>query len=79
MNWPFVWIATHYMEKGDYPAVKKTCLEAFKRPLVLKFTANCLSCLLSRRQAPVHHRVRLESYLRKPFERTCGILGQSIT
>jgi tetratricopeptide (TPR) repeat protein len=45
MNWPFVWIATHYMEKGDYAAVKKTCLEAFNRPLVPRIHSELLELL----------------------------------
>ncbi len=45
MNWPFVWIASHYMEKGEYLAVKNTCLEAFMRPLVPKIRSELLELL----------------------------------
>ena len=33
MNWPFVWIATYYMEKGQYSDVIKICEAAFTRQL----------------------------------------------
>jgi tetratricopeptide (TPR) repeat protein len=45
MSWPFVWIATYYLENGNYPACKKTCLEAFKRPLVPKIRSELLELL----------------------------------
>jgi tetratricopeptide (TPR) repeat protein len=45
MSWPLVWIATHYLENRDYAACKKTCLEAFKRPLVPKIRSELLELL----------------------------------
>jgi tetratricopeptide (TPR) repeat protein len=45
MSWPFVWIATYYLEKGEYSACKKTCLDAFKRPLVPKIRSELLELL----------------------------------
>jgi tetratricopeptide (TPR) repeat protein len=45
MSWPFVWIATYYLENGNYPACKKTCLEGLKRPLVPKIRSELLELL----------------------------------
>jgi tetratricopeptide (TPR) repeat protein len=45
MNWPFVWIATNYIEKGQYSAVKETCEKAFERPLVPRIRSELLELL----------------------------------
>jgi hypothetical protein len=45
MNWPFVWIATYYMEKGQYSDVRTTCEAAFTRQLVPKIHSELLELL----------------------------------
>jgi tetratricopeptide (TPR) repeat protein len=45
MNWPFVWIATYYMEKGQYSDVRKTCEAAFARQLVPRIHSELLELL----------------------------------
>jgi tetratricopeptide (TPR) repeat protein len=45
MSWPFVWIATYYLEKEEYSACKNTCIEAFKRPLVPRIRSELLELL----------------------------------
>ena len=45
MSWPLVWIATYYLENGDYSTCKKTCLEGLKRPLVPKIRSELLELL----------------------------------
>lgn len=45
MSWPIVWIATYYLEKGNYEACKHTCLEALKRTLVSRIRSELLELL----------------------------------
>ena len=45
MSWPFVWIATYYLENGNYAACKKTCLEGLERRLVPRIRSELLELL----------------------------------
>ncbi len=45
MSWPFVWIATYYLENGNYPACKETCREGLKRPLIPRIRSELLELL----------------------------------
>jgi tetratricopeptide (TPR) repeat protein len=58
MSWPIVWIATYYLENGQYAKSKNACLEGLKRPLVPKLRSELLELLAiseASTGAPVQH------------------------